>query len=89
MALSGLLARRRHRLPPYLGPFPMSFTSINYATLDYVVPLLIDYQKHGIADLERDLTHIPDEQMAAELQKIVEMKRRHLQVLMELAAAKK
>ena len=30
----------------------------------YLVPLLVDYQKQGIADLERDLPKIADEEMA-------------------------
>src|SRR5580658_8213217 len=84
VALAGSLAKRRHRLPPYLGPYPMSFTSINYVTLDYLVPLLIDYQKQGIADLERDLALIADVEMDREVQQILEMKRRHLQVLVDL-----
>jgi hypothetical protein len=86
MALAGFLMRKGHRMSPYLGPYPMSFTSINYVTLAYLVPLLIAYQKQDIADLERDLAKISDTEMAAEIEKILEAKRRHLQVLMELGA---
>jgi hypothetical protein len=88
VALANVLARRRHRLPPYLGPYPMTFTSINYVTWAYLVPLLVDYQKQGIVDLERDLTKIADVELAEEVEKILEMKRRHLQILIELGGKK-
>ena len=83
--LAATLAKRHQRLPPYLGPYPMSFTSVNFVTLDYLVPLLIDYQKQGIADLERDLNRLSDEELAARVQKILDMKKRHLETLQFLA----
>lgn len=88
VALAGLLAKKRHRLPPYLGPYPMTFTSINYVTWSYLVPLLVGYQKQGIIDLERDLNKLTDPEMAEEVGKILETKRRHLQILVELGSKK-
>ena len=48
--------RRQHATPPYLGAFPMGFTTINFVSLDHLLPLLVDEQRpRAIADLERDL----------------------------------
>jgi hypothetical protein len=82
-ALAAQLAGKRHRVP-YLGSYPSSFTSVNYVTLKYLVPLLVKYEQEAIADLDRDLGRIADPDMAEEVRTIVAMKRRHLQTLADL-----
>ena len=69
---------------PIWGLFLRASPASIIVTLAYLVPLLIDYQKQSIADLERDIVQIADEETAAEVQKILEMKRRHLQILLNM-----
>jgi hypothetical protein len=59
----------------------MNFTSFNFVSLDYLVPKLIAEQKHLLAALERDLGSVPDAGAKAELTKLAELKRLHLEEL--------
>ena len=47
-----LLLKNHHR-PPYLGAYPMSFTTINYMSMGFLLPYLIDFEKRRIAELEK------------------------------------
>lgn len=85
--LASFLARKRMS-PTYLGPYPSNFTNVNFVTLAFLLPLLADYQKTLIADLERDLPRIADAEGAKVVQDILDLKRRHLATLQELAGPK-
>jgi hypothetical protein len=85
-ALSRFLVKHRVT-PPYLGAYPTRFTTINFVALDHLLPLLVEHQQRSIADLERDLAQITEPHVKEEVQKILEMKRRHLETLKTLAAA--
>ena len=85
-ALLQFLARRGHTFP-YLGPYPMAYTSLNNVSLGYLLPMLVTHEKQAIADLERDRTALTDEEALLQIEKIVTMKHRHLQTLEALAAA--
>lgn len=78
------LLHRRHLAPPYLGSYPEPFTALNYMALDYLLPLLVEHQRKGVADLERDLGRLTDAEAVAEVRKILETKRRHLHALKTL-----
>jgi rubrerythrin len=78
----------RHRRPlPYFGAYPMSFTTINFVSLEHLLPLLADHEQRALADRERALAGVTDPEARALLQNLVDMKRRHLQTLQALAAA--
>src|SRR5205807_2321530 len=49
-AIVRLLVANRVR-PPYLGAYPMSYTTINYMSLDFLLPHLIDFENRRIAEL--------------------------------------
>jgi hypothetical protein len=86
-ALSRYLVK--HRLtPPYLGAYPSYFTSYNYLSLDRLIPLLVEHQKHGLAGLETDLNALHDGETHQQVEAIVAMKKRHLQALEALAKSK-
>jgi hypothetical protein len=82
------LLTRHHASLPYVGTYPMVFTNINFASLDYLVPLLIEHQKRAISHLERDLALLHDKEARAEIQKILAIKERHLSQLEKLIPAK-
>jgi hypothetical protein len=88
-ALAGLakfLARRRIPLP-YLGSYPVAFTTLNFVSLDHLLPMLIDDERRAVADLEGDLAGFTDPDCRQEVQKFLDMKRQHVKVLETLATA--
>jgi hypothetical protein len=89
-AVAGLarFLRKRRLTPPYLGAYPMNFTSYGFVSLEYMLPLLVENQRRAIAELERDLDRLHDDAARAELRKVLEMKQRHLKQLEGLAAGK-
>jgi hypothetical protein len=83
-----LLLQERHRLPA-LGTYPMSFTTINFTSLTYLLPYLIDEDERFVADVERTLRSLPEHVHANVrplLHEILELKRRHVQELRGLVA---
>ena len=79
---------RRHRIAlPYLGSYPNFFTTINYVSLDRLLPLLAQHQRRAIADLERDVTRVRDPEVRVEVDKMLGLTRRHLETLDHLTSA--
>jgi hypothetical protein len=85
-ALGQFLVRQRYGLP-YLGTFPDSFTSMNFISLDHLLPLLVEHQRQGIEDLDRDLRELEYPGAREQAECLLELKRRHLADLEKLAAA--
>ncbi len=67
-----------------LGAYPMTFTNINYISLDHLLPLLIDNQRRRIAELERELPGMGDAGSRQLAEDNLTLKRRHLQAYQEL-----
>jgi hypothetical protein len=86
-ALDGLgrLLRRQHAAPPYLGPYPEHFTTLNYLSLDRLLPLLVADQKQVVAALEGAVAAATDPIGKAALEALLVLKRRHLAAVEELA----
>lgn len=87
-AIAGLgrfLYRQRQTLP-YLGAYPSHFTTLNYVALDYLLPKLAEEERAEIAGLERDLNELIDPEASAEIDKLLSIKRRHLEAIETLAA---
>ena len=82
-ALSNFLAKRRIT-PPYLGAYPMTFTNMNYVSLEHLLPRLLEYQRQAIARLEQDRRQVIDPAVIESVDKILTMKREHLSKLEEL-----
>ena len=77
----------RRRIPPsYTGSFPSAFTTINFISLEYLLPRLVESQRKALADLERDLAAATDVDARAELEKLLAVKRFHLSELEGLKA---
>jgi hypothetical protein len=88
MESAAVLARylfKHHIVPAALGSYPMTYTNINYMALDHLMPLLITYQQGQVGELEKDLRKIKDAEARQHVEQFLDMKRRHLGTLEELA----
>jgi hypothetical protein len=87
-AVEGLAAflRRRRIGIPYLGSYPEPFTNLNYVSLDYLLPRLLDWQRSWVAILERDATLIGEAEAKAQVDALVAVARRHLEELVKIVA---
>jgi rubrerythrin len=85
-ALGRFLVRRNLELP-YLGTYPMSFTTVNYVSLDYLLPQLAEHQRAAVAELENDLARVTDPEARGQLEQILVMKQRHLTALEKMASS--
>jgi hypothetical protein len=85
-ALAQFLTRKRHTVS-HLASYPSSFTTINYASLDYVMRCLLVEERKALAQLEGDRAAISDEEAGAIVDCILARKRQDLKQLEEMAAA--
>lgn len=75
---------RRHVALPYLGNSP-DYTGFNYVGVDFLLPRLVAVEREGIAHLEQDRAALAgDEAARHHVERLLEMKRRHLKQLEEL-----
>jgi hypothetical protein len=72
--------------PPYLGAYPMNFTSYNFLQADRLIPLLIGHEEADINDLENDLDLVNDDEARGRLDRLLRAKKEHLAALKELQA---
>ena len=63
---------------PSLGPYPQSFMGINFMSLEFLLPLLVDDQKKRIADLEWSMLSAPSE-FQGPLRDLIAAKIKHLE----------
>jgi hypothetical protein len=84
--LSDYLFKQRH-FGPQLGPYPMIFTSMNYVSLEHLLPLLAENCRQAVALLEEDLVRIRDVEAREILTRYLDLKRNDASSLKNLAAA--
>jgi hypothetical protein len=84
-ALGNFLTRKRMPVG-YIGSYPTGYTTINFLSLDYLLPRLAADEARGVAALERDLAAISDPETQAQVKKLLAVKREHRQALDLLAA---
>jgi len=84
MAVLARFLFKQHIVPAALSSYPASYTTINYTALDHLLPLLIDYQKSRIGELQKDLPKIKDADARQHVEHLLEVKRKHLQALEEM-----
>jgi hypothetical protein len=70
------------------GGFPSHYTSGNFVSIDYLLPKLIAEHVKEVAEIERELPKVADEEARVLAQAYLDMKRGHLQALQESAANK-
>ena len=85
-AIAEFLTQNKQPLP-YLGSYRMSFTTMNFVSLEHLLPILDKEERRAIAERERDLANLKDAEAQSVLRRVVDMKRRHLLLLQEASAA--
>ena len=80
--------QKHHQPRVVLGSYPVYFTTMNYITVDHLLPLLIAENTHNLSELDRILVQESDEEVRTMIQAYREMKQRHLQTLKALATPK-
>ncbi|MSQ94922.1 MAG: hypothetical protein EXR98_10265 [Gemmataceae bacterium] len=85
--LTRLMQKMRER-PPKIGSYPSHFTTMNFVTLDYLVPKLITEHEKEVAQISVALSQLDDEDAQKTVQTYLDMKRRHLEVLKDLVSSK-
>jgi hypothetical protein len=78
---------RQHIPLPYLEPYPVAFTTLNFVTLDHLLPLLVDWERQSILDLEHDSDSFTDAACRREMEKLLTLKQQHLKTLEALTTA--
>jgi hypothetical protein len=78
---------RQHIPVPHLGSYPVGFTTLNFVSLDHLLPLLVDWERQAILDLEHDLESFTDADCRRQIQKLLTTKQQHLKTLEGLAIA--
>jgi hypothetical protein len=84
--LIGLLTRSGAPLP-YLGSYPMAFTSMNFVSLVHMVPILQEHDRQAAALLQRDIARLRDPEARELAGGLLETVQRHVQRLDSLRAA--
>jgi hypothetical protein len=68
---------------PSLGAYPQSFMGINFMSLEYLLPLLVDDHKKRIADLEWSMLSAPTE-FQGPIRDLIAGKTKHLEKMRSL-----
>ena len=71
--------------PPYLGAYPTAFTSMNFTSIDFLLPVLLEAEQKGIKELEADTARLTDLDARGEVAALLDQKKRHLDDLTGLA----
>jgi hypothetical protein len=78
----------KHRQPlTFLGSYPGSFTTINFISLDHILPKLLESERANVAALDRDLHGLSDKDARPEVEKLLAVKKAQLEKLEFLAGS--
>jgi hypothetical protein len=88
-ALAGLarLLQRHHLAPLPSGMYPVSFTTLNFVSLDHILKLLNAYEERSSADLRAAVAEAKHHETRQLLESFLELKQRHLATLRQLLAS--
>ncbi|MER3415753.1 MAG: hypothetical protein C4297_06015 [Gemmataceae bacterium] len=81
--LAAWMMARKWTPPPTV--FPEAFSSLNYTSIDSMLPRLVAYQRWTVVELEKDLAAVTDAGARLALHKLLEVKQRTLGELENLA----
>ena len=72
---------------PYLGSYPMAFTSSNFVSLAHMVPELKAHDRQAAKQLEQDIARLKDAEARDLAGGLLEMLKRHIQRLDSIQAS--
>ena len=72
---------RRCIPPSFSGAYPSAYTTLNFVSLEYLLPRLVKTQRQAVTELESDVTAVTDPDAKTELEKLLAVKRLHLSEL--------
>jgi hypothetical protein len=78
--------QRHHGRAAFMGAYPISFTNLNFVSLDHLLPRLVKFEETRIAELTKDLDRILHEETRAKVRDLLEMKKRQVARLKALIA---
>ena len=67
-----------------LGAYPMHFTTMNFIAVHALLPRIVAEERQQIADVEQTCLALPAGEARAQVQDLLDLKKAHLQRLMEL-----
>lgn len=76
---------RQHAPPSAPASYPSAFTTLNFVALDHLLPQLVAEQRKVAAELESRVVYVPKGETRSLLEAYMQLKRRHLQAMEELA----
>ena len=79
-ALTRFMQRAKVEIP-HRGSYPSWFTTINFISLNHLLPMLIHDQRETIADLEAALPQIVSPEAQDQVRRLLDLKRKHLRAL--------
>jgi hypothetical protein len=77
--------QKKHKQTAVLGNYPAYYTTLNYLTVDTLPPRLIEDDEKHLAELDKTLLTVSDEDVYHLIESYRDVKRRHLQSWKELA----
>jgi hypothetical protein len=79
--------QKQHIAAPQLGQYPMSFTTVNFVSLSYLLPRLADEHKARSAEIERLCNALPEGETRNLVGALLVLKKQHLSQLNLFAAS--
>jgi hypothetical protein len=80
--------QKRHFGVPKIATYPSHFTTMNFVTIDYLLPKLIVEADRELTTIRAWLQGMDEDDARAQMQGYLDMKERHRHILQELASAK-
>jgi hypothetical protein len=65
--------RKNRVAPPYLGPYPEFFTTLNFLSLDRLLALLVEHHRRAVAEVQDDLNRVEDHDARHRVGQLLEM----------------
>jgi hypothetical protein len=76
----------RHRVMPTVGGYPVSFTTLNFLSLDALVARLLDYERRSLEQVRADLKHVTDPEARRLVEALAALKEKNVAALARMGA---